>query len=849
MADPIKSSKFKPRWLMLMAWRDSRRSRGRLMLFVSSIVLGVAALVAIQTFGDNLQRDIDGQAKTIIGADLVLNSNRVFTEDIKNIIDSLGGEQSQEVSFASMVLFPKNQGTRLVQVRALKGDFPYYGAIETTPAEASRSFRTKQKALVDQTLMLQFDALSGDTVRVGELSFLIEGDLQKVPGQPGIASTVAPPVYIPMSYLAGTGLMKKGSRVQYRHYFKFPEEFDVQKVIDQYKDQFERESVGYSTVKSTKEGLGQAFGNLTKFLSFVAFAALLLGCVGVASAVHIYVKEKLNTVAVFRCLGISGKGTLYIYLIQIVIIGLLGSILGAALGSFIQVLLPFVMEDFLPVEISLSISWNAIFSGILVGLSISVLFALLPLLPMRKISPLRALRASYEGDQSGKDPVVWLVYFGILVFIFGFIYWQDIGGWRQAAVFTLALVISFALLAGIAQVTIWAVRKFFPRGWSYIWRQGLANLYRPQNQTLILMIAIGLGTALVVSMFLVQNLLLSQVAFSSKEDQPNMVLFDIQTEQADSISALTKSFDLPLIQEVPVVTMQLQEINGIDKLTALEDSTIHHPKWGYNREYRVTYRDHLISSEKITKGTWTSQTSDTIFVSIEDGFARGLKVDIGDELIFNVQGALITTVVGSLRKIEWNRVQTNFLVLFPNGVLEAAPKFHVVMTKVDSKQTSAMFQQAVVTNYPNISIIDLGLILETVNDIIDKVGFVIRFMAMFSIITGVIVLISSVVISKFQRIKESVLLRTIGAQRKQILQINALEYFFLGSLATGVGIIISLLAAWALARFSFEIPFQPKLLPILLIYLVITGMTVLIGMLNSRGILNRPPLEVLRQEV
>ncbi|MGI9545295.1 MAG: ABC transporter permease, partial [Cyclobacteriaceae bacterium] len=786
---------------------------------------------------------------TIIGADLVLNSNRAFTEDIKNIIDSLGGEQSQEVSFASMVLFPKNQGTRLVQVRALKGDFPYYGAIETTPIEASRSFRSKQKALVDQTLMLQFDAKSGDTVRVGELSFLIEGDLQKVPGQPGIASTVAPPVYIPMTYLESTGLMKKGSRVQYRHYFKFPEEDDVQKIIDQHKDQFERESVGYSTVKSTKEGLGNAFSNLTKFLSFVAFAALLLGCVGVASAVHIYVKEKLNTVAVFRCLGISGKGTLYIYLIQIVIIGLLGSILGAALGSFIQVLLPYVMEDFLPVEISLSISWDAIFSGILVGLSISVLFALLPLLPMRKISPLRALRASYEGDQSGRDPIIWLVYLGILSFIFGFIYWQNIGGWQQAAVFTLALVISFAFLAGIAQLTIWLVRKFFPRGWSYIWRQGLANLYRPQNQTLILMIAIGLGTALVVSMFLVQNLLLSQVAFSSKKDQPNMVLFDIQTEQTDSISALTKSFDLPLIQEVPVVTMQLQQINGIDKLKALEDSTIHYPKWGYNREYRVTYRDNLISSEKITKGDWISEVKDTIFISMEEGFARGLKVDIGDELLFNVQGALITTVVGSLRKVEWNRVQTNFLVLFPTGVLEAAPKFHVVMTKVDSKQTSAKFQQAVVNDYPNISIIDLGLILETVNDIIDKVGFVIRFMAMFSIITGVIVLISSVVISKFQRIKESVLLRTIGAQRKQVLQINALEYFFLGSLATGVGIIISLIAAWALARFSFEIPFQPKLLPVLVIYLVITGMTVLIGMLNSRGILNRPPLEVLRQEV
>lgn len=331
-----------------------------------------------------------------------------------------------------------------------------------------------------------------------------------------------------------------------------------------------------------------------------------------------------------------------------------------------------------------------------------------------------------------------------------------------------------------------------------------------------------------------------------------MVLFDIQTEQTKDIRQLAIDHELPIIQEVPVVTIKLMEINGYNKLDASEDSTLNHPGWAYNREYRVTYRDHLIDSEKLVEGTWDRPdptATDTIYISMDEGFANRINVTIGDELLFNVQGALVRTVLGSLREIQWNRVQTNFLVLFPTGILEKAPQFHVLMTKVDSEQRSAAFQQAVVRQFPNISVIDLTLILKTINSMLDKVAFVIRFMALFSIITGLIVFISSVMISKFQRIKESVLLRTLGAQRKQIVVINALEYFFLGSLASTAGMILSLISTWILAYYNFDSTFIPKPWPLVWLYLLITGITVVIGILNSREVLNKPPLEVLRLEI
>ncbi len=834
-----------------MAWRDSRKNRARLLLFISSIILGVAALVAINSFRENLKKDIDRQAKTVIGADLVLSNNQPISDSIVWLLDSIGGQRAHERSFASMIYFPRTHDTRLVQIRALDGAFPFYGDIETDPQSASSQFRVGQKALVDHTLLLQFNANPGDSVKIGNLSFYIEGRIKKLPGQNGIAATVAPPVYIPLKYLNQTGLQQKGSRIQYRYYIKLPDQTEVEKLVKNIRPRLKSEGIGIRTVASTKNNLGDAFDNLSEFLNLVAFVALLLGCVGVASAVHIYVKEKLATVAVLRCLGLQGIQALMIYLIQIVVMGLIGALIGAVAGSLIQTTLPFVLKDFLPIEIELAISWPSIFQGIGIGIFISLLFALIPLLKIRKVSPLLTLRASFESTADKGDRINWLVYLLITTFIYLFAFLQ-MGSWLDALFFCLGLGVSFLLLTGVARLIMWMVRKYFPVSWSFTWRQGLANLYRPNNQTLILIISVGLGTALITTLYFTQNLLLDKVSLSSIGNQPNMVMFDIQSNQKAALNKLTAEYKLPIIQEAPIVTMRLTNVNGKTKAQIEKDSLNEIPRWAFNREYRVTYRDYLIDSEKTAEGDWKGKVAaagDPIYISLDKGYAERMKVGIGDTLTFNVQGALLDTYISHLREIEWNRVQTNFLVLFPKGVLEDAPQFHVIMTRTDQQNVSASFQQAVVRNFPNVSVIDLGLILSTIDEILNKVSFVIQFMAMFSILTGFFVLISSVILSKYQRIQESVLLRTIGANRNQIMKITALEYFLLGSLASVTGIVIALVSSWLLAYFSFDTSFTPNLLPILGVYVIITTLTIIIGILNSTGILSKPPLEVLRREV
>ncbi|OJV15506.1 MAG: ABC transporter permease [Dyadobacter sp. 50-39] len=838
-------------WLLQMAWRDSRRNRARLALFISSIILGIAALVAIYSLGDNLRDNIDNQAATLIGADLSVYSGKKIEGKALTFVDSLGKVRSEERAFASMVYFNKGGGSRLTQVKALSGDFPYYGKLETVPVSAEKTFRDRQEALIDQTLALQYRARVGDSIRIGEVTFAIAGILEKAPGSTGITASVAPVVYIPMRFLDQTGLMQKGSRVGYRYYFKYPPKTDVEKMVKTLQPKFERYDLDYNTVQSQKEDTGRSFRDLTRFLSLVGFVALLLGCIGVASAIHIYVREKLNSIAILRCLGVKASQAFLIYLIQIAGIGLIGTVLGTILGTVIQQFLPVVLQDLLPFDLTTDISWTAIGQGLAIGVLISILFALPPLVSIRKVSPLNVLRSASDASHPERDAVSWALYGLIVLFIFGFSFLQ-MQTWVQALVFTASILASFLVLFGIASLLMWLVRRFFPVSWSYLWRQGLANLYRPNNQTTILIVSVGLGTSLICTLFFIQTILLNRVKLSSSGNQPNMVLFDIQSHQKDGVLAIAKAQNVPINQSVPIVNMRLEEINGKTAADFEGDTTAEQSRRIFGREYRVTFRDSTTSSEKITKGKWQGKydkSAELIPVSVEQGFAERSRLELGDTLVFNVQGTIMPTIISSFREVNWSEVRTNFLVVFPTGVLEEAPQFHAMLTHVPNPAVSAQFQQALVRQYPNISIIDLALVLRVLDDIFNKIGFVIRFMAGFSILTGLIVLIASVMISKYQRIQESVLLRTLGASRKQIFIITSLEYFFLGALAAITGILIAIIGSFSLAKFSFESEFNPEPGPVALIFLFVTLLTVIIGLLNSRGILSRPPLEVLRQDV
>lgn len=857
-----------------MAWRDSRRNRARLLLFISAITVGIAALTAVRSFSVNLMADIDREAKTLLGADLLLGANQPAPDSILAKVEQPGVEKARVLNFLSMIRFPNGGGTRLSLIRSLEGNYPFYGIWKTEPVDAWKTFRTGPTALVDHALLLQYNIKPGDSIQIGNMTFLIEGDLLSSPGRAGIASSIAPVVFIPAQYLDSTGLIQRGSRVDYQYYYKMPESMDADALLKPMEKTLEKANLDYDTVQSRKRSIGSAFGNFGTFLNLVGFIALLLGCIGVAGAVHIYIKDKLPTVAILRCLGASGRKAFYVYLVQVAGIGLLGAIAGAVGGSLIQKLLPLLVKDLLPIDnVSTDISVTALLQGIGLGLTVAVLFALLPLSGILKTSPLRTLRASFGELETDNRLLRYGVYLAILAVLLGFTYWL-VGEWMETLAFMGGIAGAFVILWGIAQLLTFLLRRFFPKKWSYVVRQGIANLFRPENQTVLLVVTIGLGTMLLSTLFLTQNLLLKQVEFSGSGSQPNMILFDIQANDKDSVAHLVQKHGMPLMQQVAVVTTRVESIDGQTKqqyeLEHPDPDSIDTPErqeerrgrrlpqesdrisnWVWDREYRVTFRDTLIDTESIVEGQWVGvhTPGQPIKISISDGLQRSMKAKIGTRVVFNVQGARLDCEVASVRKVDFNRVQTNFLVVFPKGVLEPAPQFHVIVSKVKDAEQSARFQSELVRRYPSVSAIDLTQILRSVDEVLRKVSFVIRFMALFSILTGLLVLFSSIYQSKFARVRESVLLRTLGASRRQILGINALEYFLLGALSCLAGVGLSVAGAWALAHFAFQIPFEIEWWPLLLTFGIISSLTVIIGLLNSREVVQKPPLEVLRQEV
>ena len=831
------------------AWRDSRKNRGRLVLFISSIILGIAALVAINSFNYNLKEDIDKQAATLIGADLIVSSRSAIPESILGQLDSLPGEQSNAMELMSMAYFPRIEEPAFVNLKAVEGDFPFYGKLKTEPITATKVYQKERKALVGATLMQQLALEVGDSIKLGEQTFVIGGKLLSDFGN-SFASNFAPPVYIDAQFLAETDLVQPGSLVNYKYYQKTPVSFDPDAWRSSRREKLRSDGVQIETVQGRKEQLKDAFNGLNYFLNLVALVSLLLGCLGVASSVLIYIKSKISSIAIFRCLGMKGSDAFYIYLIQILVLGFGGTVFGAAIGSGVQVLLPALLNDFLPIDVSMGLSWRAIGEGLVIGFVITTLFALIPLVSIRNISPLRTLRASITTDQKKVDPIQILLYALIVIFLFVFLWFltRDV---MAAVYFTGGLSLSFGALFLVSKLIIYLVKRFFPRKWSFAWRQGLSNLFRPNNQTQTLLISIGLGTSVLTTLFIIQGLILNSVAEMDAGNQPNMILFGIEDDQKTGVEQMTKELDMPIIQHVPVVTMRLEEWNGRTKSEWLADTTSGVESWAANRESRVTYRDSLDQSEKLVKGQFIGQrqhADDSIFISLDEGFAEALQVDLGDELVFNVQGVRMRTYVSSFRKIDFRNMQARFFIVFPRGVLEAAPKFHVLVTKSASTEMTAKFRSEVVKTFPNVSVIDLGMILQSLGDIIKKVSYVVKFMAIFSILTGLIVLISSLFLSKYQRIKESVLLRTLGASRKQLLRIATIEYALLGILSAATGIIISIISSYFVATYQLELDYYIPWLNILIVFLFVVGIVVGIGLLNSRDVISRSPLEVLRRE-
>jgi putative ABC transport system permease protein len=850
-------------FVLAMAVRESRAARRRLLLLTASVTVGVAALVALNSFTANMRMAVADQAQSLLGADVAVRVRTPFSARAVGLVDSAAGctgavcpAVAQVTGFSAMAYVPRTEGTRLVQVAAIEGGYPFYGRIRTAPDEAWSQLQSGRHVIVDPTLIASLNARLGDTLALGETRFEITGTIVDVPGDVGVRSAFGPRIFIPGEYVAETNLLVTGSRAEYERFIKLPSG-DPQVVAGDLRTALSAERATVRTVSDDERDLDEALNQLGRYLGLVALIALLLGGLGVASAVHVFIKRKIETIAILRCLGATSAQLLTVYLIQAAAMGLLGSICGALLGVGLQLGLPYLFADFLPIDVTFAISWQAILLGIGTGLIVSSVFALMPLLGVRRVSPLVVLRREFEIVRStGRD--WWKIpAYGLMVICIAGLAALQVGNLLSGAVFTVAIGVVLGVLALAAFILIRTLRRWFPSRLPYLWRQGLANLYRPANQTVVVMLSLGFGAFLLSTLYLVQSNLLREFRFGSTGPRPNLVLFDIQTDQRQEIERIMVREGHEPQPAVPIIPMRILSVKGRPVSRILADSA---PigedgqplgRWAFRREYRSTYRDTMVSSEKRVVGDWWEagrSGSGVIPISVEVEVAGELGITVGDTVVWDVQGLPVTTRIANLREVNWARMEPNFFVVFPEGPLNDAPQMFVILSRIPDPADRGSVQRQVVERFPNVTSLDLTQIQASIENLIDKVVLVIRFMALFSLATGAIVLVGAVATSRFQRIREGVLLKTLGATRKQILQILFVEYLFLGALAVALALLLSTGAAWLLMKYVFESEFAFPTVPLMVLAASMLGLTVSVGLLNSTEVFRKTPLEVLRAE-
>lgn len=837
------------RWVWVMAWRDGRHNFSRLFLFVASLITGIAGVVAIGSLNYAMQDELDRNAKELLGADLVIKSNNPFDKDFVKELDTAQRQFAKDAEMASMVMFMNTRQPRLVKIVALEGEFPFYGKLETLPANAYELVKTGKYAMLDESLARQYEVSSEDSIKIGTQHFKVAGVVEKFPGGGALTSTLAPAVYISLTALDSTGLVQYGSRINYSLFIKTVSDKETGALLENVKPKLEELRYSYDTIEERKDDLGDGFRSIYRFFSMLAFVALVLGCIGVASSVHIYAREKRDEVAVLRCVGSSGWQAFNIYFIQIFVLGFIGSLIGAALGAGIQQLIPIAFGEYLPLELQFEVSWRAIGEGVLLGCLVSILFSVLPLVAVRFVPPLAVLRADFSPARVFSK-VRWTAIVLIALFPLLAAAYQT-SSFFSGGMFSLGLAVALGSLMLVAMGLLYVVRRYFPQNGTFIFRHALSNLFRPNNQTQVLLVTIGLGAFIIATLNIIQSSLLSQVEFTGNSNQSNTILFDIQSSQKDDVVKLIAKHQLPINQVVPIVTCRLAELKGQPIDSLLKSDSVKIKRWALRREYRVTYRDSLHISEELIDGeihSFKKGRPDSVWVSISEGMHEELKVTLGDSLVFDVQGVPIKAFISGIRKVDWPKDPPNFIFVFPTGVLESAPQIWVAATRVDNPQAAIQFQQELVFGFPNVSLIDLRLILSTVDELFKKVGLVVRFLALFSIITGLVVLAGAVLNSKFARIKENVLLRTIGARTNQIMKITLIEYSYVGIFSAITGLVLSLGGGWLLTKFFFEVNFSVNVLELIIISVCVVVLTVFIGWWNSREVITTPPLQVLRKE-
>jgi putative ABC transport system permease protein len=799
----------------------------------------------------NINLAVTGEAQSLLTADVQVDSDRAWAPETLAVIDRITAPLTrarvETIEAATMLrpADPAREGSSMIELKGVDRGFPLYGHFILVGGKAFEyGLIEGNGAVVAASVLDRMGLEIGDEVKIGELTFQIRGVIDREPGTGG-GFRFGPRVFIEREAVDKAGLTGFGSRARRRILFA-TEAAGMDSMVKELKAELKSTLVNVRTYKDSQENLAEQLSRAENYLSLTGLVILVLGGIGISNVTRVFVEQKKKAIAILKCLGaVSGK-VFAIYLAQVLALGLAGSLLGVGIARVGLYLISVNLADKLPLNVTYELQLSAALQGVGVGILVSLLFSALPLLQIRRIKPHLLLRDETATRKRSFDFARWLATGCVTVGLVLLVSWQA-GSLLIGTIFLAGLAITAGVLHLAGGLVISLVRRLRPFG-SFTLRQGINSLYRPGNQTRVIVMVVGLGVFLVITIQSLQSNLSREFDLSRAGKLPDMFLIDIQKDQREGVEEIIKrdTGDNPLL--IPTVRTRLVAIDGQE--VDLEQVEGRRERGRLGREYIVTYRAQLDYNERVVEGQiWDATPSASPEVSVEESMLGLMGLKLGSTITFDIQGRKIQARVSSVRHVDWRNSRTGFMILFRPGVLEDAPQMSVAAINWDGSEVEkSRFQRAIVDAYPNVSVIDVSEIVRGVLRIVNTVSMAISFIGLFVFLSGALILAGSIAMTKFQRVYEAAVLKTLGAKRRMLLMILLAEYGLLGLVAGIIGSVAAIGLSYASSRWVFEIQwiFTPSINAIGIGATV--ALVTVVGALSTLDVLTRKPLFILRSQ-
>lgn len=840
------------RFIFNLTRREIRSSWRRLLFFFLCIALGVGSVVALRSLIQNLTKAVGSDARALMTADFEVTSTNDFSPaDIAKIEEIIGRsnivEARNEAMTTAQMTRPsdaKNESVKIVELKGIEPPFPLVGEF-TLSGGKPFDFALLQNngAVIAEILLEDLKVKVGDKLRIGEGEFTIRATFDEEPGGTS-GFRLGGRIFIEKKAFDTAGITRNTGRIRRRILYRTSD--NPTELVKQLREALKGTILTVNSYREQQENMGEQFTRTENYLALTGLLILVLGGVGVWNVARAFVEQKRKTVAVLKCLGAGGTRIITVYLLQILTLGLVGSLFGVFLAQAAMWFVKWRFVDAMPAKMTYGVSFSTGGQGVLLGVLISLLFSALPLLQIRNIKPKLLLRDENNVNISRLDWSKWLIGAVSLAGLLGLAVWQA-GSFVVGGFFLVGLGVTSLILYGTAAVLTWLLRRI-KRFSSFSITQAVNSLYRPGNQTRIILLAVGLGAFVVLAVQSMQANLVREFDFTRNQKLPSLFFIDIQRSQIDDLKALIKSRIGEDPEAIPTVRARIAYVNG-DPFD-YQQREVRQQQGAIGREFAITYRSNMDDNESLVAGDWwPNALSDTPEVSVEEDMAERLKVTAGDSVTFDISGRKITARVVNIRKLDVRNTRTAFVFVFRPGTLEKAPQsFAATVLKHVGSTERLRLQRDILVQFPNVQIFDVADILATIQRLIGNFVLAISFVGSFVMLSGILILIGSIALTKSQRVYENAILKTLGANRRILATILIAEYGLLGLLAGLIGSGFAVALAFTVSRYIMNIKWEFDPVSAAIGVVVTAAVVMFVGVAASFDVLFRKPLVTLRSQ-